>query len=767
MSLARSKGKKTMPRNGKRNNTAKLTIARGVASEIDTATKLGFDFLQSLFASSETRRVFVASRPNDKKENIAVPNHEVSKAFCADDIEELRTFFETWDIPGRAMYFGVGVLKKGKQRRRKVNVLESCFLHADIDMKLVVGDDRHDVLRKLRGLQYPPSVIVSSGHGFHCYWLFDEAVSADEMADIEVALKRLAAFIGGDPQVTHIAAFLRMVGSHNSKRGEWTPVRNAESSWARYNFDMLAGWLETVGAPIIKCVVPEKEPSGDKSKKESKRASLNNPYQKFGFEHAGNWSSVKQVALENLSAWVPLLFPTARTYNGGYRVSSKDLGRDLEEDLTIMPNGIKDFGVADMGDLNEGKRTAIDLVMEYHDCDKFEAVDWLRDKLGIDDESDEDEHASEEPGSWETPRSQERDREINEPLPFIDVSDWDNKPVPPREWAVPEVIPQRNVFMFSGEGSAGKSEVSLQRGAAHMLGKEWLGMQPKQGPFLYFGAEDDEDEVHRRLHNVLNHYHASFADIKDLIHLLSYAGDDAVLASTGKAGIVKPTILFERLLKAVTEIQPIDICLDTVADVFAGNEVSRTEVRQFVGLLRKLAIKGNAAVTILAHPSLTGINTGTGLSGSTGWHNSVRARAFLKAADDEDGEPDSDLRLLEFKKNNYGPIAKSLTLLRDHGIYTVVSTGANYFVNSTMAKIADDLFMTLLKRFNQQRRYVSEKPTSKTYAPHLFYKEDEAKKAGISRKAFEDALRRLFVTEKVGVEVYGPPSKERTRLMPK
>jgi hypothetical protein len=36
------------------------------------------------------------------------------------------------------------------------------------------------------------------------------------------------------------------------------------------------------------------------------------------------------------------------------------------------------------------------------------------------------------------------------------------------------------------------------------------------------------------------------------------------------------------------------------------------------------------SVVLIAHPSLTGINTGTGISGSTQWHNSVRARFYLK-----------------------------------------------------------------------------------------------------------------------------------------
>lgn len=77
---------------------------------------------------------------------------------------------------------------------------------------------------------------------------------------------------------------------------------------------------------------------------------------------------VNAAALANLAAWVPSLFGTSAIYQpgtGGYRVSSAALGRDLEEDLSITPQGIKDWGVWDIGDDRQGKRSAIDLVMEY------------------------------------------------------------------------------------------------------------------------------------------------------------------------------------------------------------------------------------------------------------------------------------------------------------------------------------------------------------------------------------------------------------------
>ena len=105
-----------------------------------------------------------------------------------------------------------------------------------------------------------------------------------------------------------------------------------------------------------------------------------------------------------------------------------------------------------------------------------------------------------------------------------------------------------------------------------------------------------------------------------------------MLGHADHTGLMKPTPLFERLMKAANEIKPVLIGIDTSADVFAGNENDRAQVRQFVGMLRKLSDPGQAYVIVNSHPSLTGINTGSGLSGSTGWHNSVRARAYLTTA---------------------------------------------------------------------------------------------------------------------------------------
>jgi hypothetical protein len=90
------------------------------------------------------------------------------------------------------------------------------------------------------------------------------------------------------------------------------------------------------------------------------------------------WGELNELALAHLDQWVPKLFPTGKkTRAGGYRVKSTDLGRGRQEDLSLDPRGIKYFGDADMGDPRGGRRTPIDVVMEWNHAELAEAVRWL------------------------------------------------------------------------------------------------------------------------------------------------------------------------------------------------------------------------------------------------------------------------------------------------------------------------------------------------------------------------------------------------------
>jgi len=349
-------------------------------------------------------------------------------------------------------------------------------------------------------------------------------------------------------------------------------------------------------------------------------------------------------------------------------------------------------------------------------------------------------------------------------LTFIDMSRWDFEPAPEQEWVAYNRIPRRECVLFSGEGGAGKSIEQLHLSVAATLKLDWLGITPEQGPAIFIDAEDDEKVLQRRTKAIAAHYDVAVTDmIKGGLHLVSWRGCDAALATVAQSGKIVSTSLYKRLLEAAGDIKPTLIGIAASANVFAGNENDRAQVQQFVGLLTRVAMVANGSVVLISHPSLAGINTETGLSGTTQWHNSVRARSYMKGVKPEDGEePDNELRELIFKKNNYGPLAETILLKYKNGLFLPVM-GPGSLDRATQEARADEVFLALLDRFTKTNRNVSDK-ASRTYAPSVFAKEAEAKSAGLNSKALEAAMRRLFAAGTIWNEDVGKPSRPQYRI---
>jgi hypothetical protein len=56
------------------------------------------------------------------------------------------------------------------------------------------------------------------------------------------------------------------------------------------------------------------------------------------------------------------------------------------------------------------------------------------------------------------------------PLQWLDMSNWDNEPVPERQWAIRDRVPLNQCGLFSGEGGGGKSIIELMKDVAHVAG---------------------------------------------------------------------------------------------------------------------------------------------------------------------------------------------------------------------------------------------------------------------------------------------------------
>lgn len=345
------------------------------------------------------------------------------------------------------------------------------------------------------------------------------------------------------------------------------------------------------------------------------------------------------------------------------------------------------------------------------------------------------------------------------------MSAWDNKPIPEREWAIRDRVPLKQAGLFSGEGGTGKSIIELMKNVAHVAGKDWLGSMPEPGPAFYLGAEDDQQEIHIRLAAIAKHYEVTFKELTDGgLRVLPLLGKDATLCAVTKGGNIEVTALYRQLYEAAGDIKPKNISIDTLSRAFSGNEIDRVQVYAFAMHMQALAMVAEGSVTVLSHPSLSGISSGSGLSGSTAWHGAFRFRQYLKGVKASDGEqPENDLRELEFKKNQYGPRGDNIILRYQRGLF-LPEGGVSSLDKAMRTATAEDVFMDLLRRFSAHNRNVSDKATANNYAPTAFAREDAAKKQAIKKGDLEQAMRGLFSADKITVEQYGKPSLHRYRL---
>ena len=149
------------------------------------------------------------------------------------------------------------------------------------------------------------------------------------------------------------------------------------------------------------------------------------------------------------------------------------------------------------------------------------------------------------------------------PLAWLDMSNWDNEPVPERKWAIRDRVPLNQAGLFSGEGGAGKSIIELTKDVAHVAGKDWFGSCRKTAPLSMSARKMKQmnctgGSLHRRS------LRPTFKDLIDGgLHVLCKLGEDATLCAVGKSGRVETTDFYRQLYEAAGDLKPKNISIDT------------------------------------------------------------------------------------------------------------------------------------------------------------------------------------------------------------
>ncbi len=335
----------------------------------------------------------------------------------------------------------------------------------------------------------------------------------------------------------------------------------------------------------------------------------------------------------------------------------------------------------------------------------------------------------------------------------VDPITLDGKPIPERRWLVDDWVPAGTVTMLAGDGGVGKSLLAQQLLTCAAVGKDWLGQRTMPCRAIGLFCEDDGDELHRRQDAINRHLDIGFADLENLQWVSRVGEENSLMTFEGWEAPGQPTELFQQIHNLTQDFGAELIVLDSLHDLFPGNENSRPHARRFIQVLASLARDmgdKDGTVVLTAHPSLSGLNTGSGMSGSTAWNNAVRSRFYLTRPKEDEGETgNQDERVLQRKKANYAGINDQINLLWSDGAFIAKEVATGIFGTIERRKV-EDVFLNCLDATAAQGRYVTDARNSPRYAPAVFASIPEGGR--IRKREFERAMNALFSDGKIRVE---------------
>ena len=255
----------------------------------------------------------------------------------------------------------------------------------------------------------------------------------------------------------------------------------------------------------------------------------------------------------------------------------------------------------------------------------------------------------------------------------MDWLDLAERPVPPRRWFIENWLSADEGYtvLFSGRGGTGKSALMLDLMYALAVGGSFCGMPVLRGAkTMFLSCEDSEEEIARRIQK-RNIDHASIP--RGVLRVWPRLGQNNILCVPDKRGVLQETSFMAELRergKAFFGTGGGVLILDTLSDIFAGDENNRSQVSQFVKQhLNRLGMELGVTIVVLAHPAKGASLSGQGFSGSTAWEGAFRCRWELNHKDP--AKIDGLLELI-LAKSNTAKAGSKIALENRAGMFLVV-----------------------------------------------------------------------------------------------
>lgn len=185
---------------------------------------------------------------------------------------------------------------------------------------------------------------------------------------------------------------------------------------------------------------------------------------------------------------------------------------------------------------------------------------------------------------------------------WIDAGEWDEATIPKRPWLAAGYLMRGAVSALSGQGSGGKSSLTVCWTISLALGDEVGDFKPV-GPLkvVNYNVEDDQLEQRRRYSAALKAANKTPADIGDRIVRCGPETIGTLFERDPVTGRITPTPAMDRLEALCQETGADVLICDPLAELHNAEENDNTAMRAVVAAFRSLAKRLNIAVLLLHH----------------------------------------------------------------------------------------------------------------------------------------------------------------------
>jgi RecA-family ATPase len=715
-------------------------------------------------------------------------------------------FAQQYNRDGWGVYDCVSPLRE--ERRAKDTVAQIVGLHWDLDARQL-KESKQEIIEKTRAKLEPFGIlsrVTDSGRGVHIYSIFNEPIEAGT-AEAEAAyrlLRRMATHLGADMAPTHFAALMRRAGTVNSKDGGG-PCQVIVETGARCEASDVEAYLDLVEDNGL-LFSPREEMARTEKREGPVEVEAELAAMKFGDANGAGVNATHCRVIPSLI----------------WKASHPDDVANLVVDATMQMaerSGLTWDRVAEERQVNERIAAAyhnlfekdydpttgvipIWLPMEFHTSWAAILAEGRRPTI------------MRNGSGWYVRRAKEAGERTNgengngaahngangkdeEPqsapaVPFVLRSfvPFDPAALPPRQFLFGKHYQRRTTGGTVAPGGTGKSSLEMVEGVSMATGRNLLGEEPRERVRVwYHNGEDNMDELNRRLAAICQYYDIPLEELPGWFFMTS--GNEVPLrVAQGYSNLN----IDHRLVKCIVEAigdNKIDVAtFDPLVTLHGVPENDTGKMDTVVRIFAKMADTQNCAIELSHHtrkllPGSTEDYSVDDMRGAGSLKDAMRAVRMLNFMSKVDAEGvgiaelerTSYFRVDRAKANN-SPPAKSATWRKFINVDLPNSDEVGVIIpwefpshegppspeKAEAERKAEHVFIELLARFTLADRAVNDS-SGPGNAPGVFAKEREAKMAKVGKAALVDAMRRLFEAGRIKNETFGPPSRERRKIV--